>query len=370
MKSVKRNSNIELLRIISMLMIIMHHFYLYGGMNTCTQIPARLFGEFIYMGGKIGAFTFVVITGYYSCDQVFKVNGVLKTWFAAFSYSLIIGSMAVLIFKSYDGGIFDVIKCFFPVLSNQYWFITAYMGMCFLAPFINFVISKMSNSQLIYLAFIMVSMFSVIPTITVLFNPFANTLLIFLTYYVLGALLKKIRINVDCKMIFLLTGSIFLIFFVHMIGYFVGGKVEKYAHWISGNYSFMIMIVVIALFKIVSSMKPRYFKCVNKIATSVIGVYLIHDSDFIRDSLWNYVQRIMNYSDKNSAVIVMEILVITILIYAICTCVELIRLFIVDHLIFRRQMFNGLCEKINKKVERIFPISGGAPDTINSINNS
>ena len=79
------------------------------------------------------------------------------------------------------------------------------------------------------------------------------------------------------------------------------------------------------------------------------------------------MQRIMNYSDKNSAVIVMEILVITILIYAVCTCVELIRLFIVDHLIFRRQMFNGLCEKINKKVERAFPISGRLSENSNNL---
>lgn len=62
----ERNSSIELLRIIVMLMIVGCHFATHGGFSFDKQaitIP-RLWWNVIEMGGNFGADVFVLISGY------------------------------------------------------------------------------------------------------------------------------------------------------------------------------------------------------------------------------------------------------------------------------------------------------------------
>ena len=59
-----RNSNIELLRIISILMIIAGHYYVHGGFSDVSpfnECVLKIFGGC----AKIGVACFVLITGYF-----------------------------------------------------------------------------------------------------------------------------------------------------------------------------------------------------------------------------------------------------------------------------------------------------------------
>ena len=78
-KTMYRNSSIELLRIISMVMIMFHHFAYHGNFewnyNEIT-IP-HLWYNFILMGGKVGVNIFVLISGFFLIERVcetFSVN--------------------------------------------------------------------------------------------------------------------------------------------------------------------------------------------------------------------------------------------------------------------------------------------------------
>ena len=77
-----RNSSIELLRIISMIMIVFHHFAIHGGFTFGASISITHFWyNLIIMGGKIGVDIFVIISGYYliSNDEiVFNTNRIIK----------------------------------------------------------------------------------------------------------------------------------------------------------------------------------------------------------------------------------------------------------------------------------------------------
>ena len=79
----KRQSNIELLRIITMIMIVAHHFSVHGNfdfpINTVTI--NRLWIQFIQIGGKIGVDVFVLISGYFliTADSL-KINKAIKMW--------------------------------------------------------------------------------------------------------------------------------------------------------------------------------------------------------------------------------------------------------------------------------------------------
>lgn len=88
-----RQSNIELLRIVAMLMIIAHHFVVHGGFefSTDTITANRLWVQFIQMGGKIGVNIFVLISGYFLISTpTVKLEKVLKLWIQIFTYSFLI----------------------------------------------------------------------------------------------------------------------------------------------------------------------------------------------------------------------------------------------------------------------------------------
>jgi len=65
-KVVKRDSNFELLRIVSMLFIIAHHLAHHGGYKFGQLFNLDNFIlTFFISGGKLGVSLFVMITGYY-----------------------------------------------------------------------------------------------------------------------------------------------------------------------------------------------------------------------------------------------------------------------------------------------------------------
>ena len=85
-----RQSNIELLRIIAMVIIVAHHFAVHGGFDFPieTVAPNRLWIQFLALGGKIGVNIFVLISGYFLIDaKSLKKVKVLKLWLQIFTYS-------------------------------------------------------------------------------------------------------------------------------------------------------------------------------------------------------------------------------------------------------------------------------------------
>ena len=97
-ETVSRNSNIELLRIIAMIMIIAHHFSVHGefyyGAERVTV--TRLWVQFLAMGGKIGVNIFILISGYFLiCASDIKTSKVIRLWLQVFSYSVAIYAVFV-----------------------------------------------------------------------------------------------------------------------------------------------------------------------------------------------------------------------------------------------------------------------------------
>lgn len=69
-----RSSNIELFRILSMLMIVAHHYVVNSGLIDCIDTQASLhFQDYFLLlfgwGGKTGINCFVLITGYFMCTS-------------------------------------------------------------------------------------------------------------------------------------------------------------------------------------------------------------------------------------------------------------------------------------------------------------
>ena len=82
-----RDSNIELFRIISMILIVAHHYVVNSGLTGNGPVfenpwsPASLFLLIWGAFGKIGINCFVLITGYFMCLSNISVKKFVKLFF-------------------------------------------------------------------------------------------------------------------------------------------------------------------------------------------------------------------------------------------------------------------------------------------------
>ena len=89
-----RNSAVELLRILAMLMIVLSHICVHSGFDSTYSLLTvnRLFVQFGYLG-NLGVVLFVLISGYFQCTAGFRPQSISRllaqVWFYSVSLFLL-----------------------------------------------------------------------------------------------------------------------------------------------------------------------------------------------------------------------------------------------------------------------------------------
>ena len=162
----QRNWGIDLLRMTAMWMVVILHILNKGGVLAAAaplsagQGTARLLETAAYCAVNC----YGLISGYVGVQRRFRYSGALALWLRVAFYTLgITAVFACLMPGSVNGD--RVLRVFFPVLFRQYWYVTAYFGMCLFIPFFNLLLNRLSKGQLRLLALSIVLVFSVLPTL-------------------------------------------------------------------------------------------------------------------------------------------------------------------------------------------------------------
>ena len=96
-KSKERNSNLELYRIIVMLLIVAHHYVVNSGLpSIIDSYPYNADSVFYYlfgMWGKTGINCFVMITGWFMCKSRITLRKYLKLIFEVIFYNVVINAI-------------------------------------------------------------------------------------------------------------------------------------------------------------------------------------------------------------------------------------------------------------------------------------
>ena len=149
-----RNSSIELLRIIAMIMIIFHHFAIHGEFNwsaSFVSIP-RLWYNFIFMGGKIGVNIFVIISGYYLINNdrsIFDLPKIVKFVGQVLFYSIVLFIIGIFAFTG-DVGVKSLIKACLPITFSHWWFASTYFMLLLIHPYINKLLLALEKNSINY----------------------------------------------------------------------------------------------------------------------------------------------------------------------------------------------------------------------------
>lgn len=358
---INRNSSIELLRIIAMLMILFHHFAIHGGFefyNTSITIP-RLWYGLIVMGGKIGVVIFVLISGYFLIDS----NTLTINWKKSFKLWSQIIFYSIVLFLIIEGAInFNFIKSIFPITFSQWWFASTYFIMYLLHPYFNKFLHSLTKSQYQYFLLLLVIIWSVVPTFTTKHME-SNVLIQFFMFYSIAGYLRIYGLNERIKnRHYLITCiiSMMILYLSYLVFIIIGIKIpffSKYATYFYKSNSILVILSAVCCFMFFVTRKIKYHPYINKIASAAFGVYLIHDSILLRPILW--IDIFKNASFQNSNWIILYSICVVILVYCICTIIDLLRQWIFEKAILKfgyrfidifESKFNCISEKIKYKI--------------------
>ena len=332
---ISRKCNMELLRILAMLMIIGLHFLLH-----CIIDNREVTGVYFVFAWILEAFcyqsvnVFVMLTGYFSIGKK-KTNfkrlfSILKlTWFYSLGFFVIF-----LIFTRSIPPIKSILLSILPFMSGHYWFITAYIILQLFVPYINLMVDKLSTEQLRRRVCLLVLVFCVVRTV----YPFADDRFIssggasipwFITLYLTGYYLQSSKEQISTKLLVLINAVCVLIPTITKLAYIkILGRVDGSSVFYHHNSLFMYVgaISLLLLFTKLDIRSAKVSHVIIQCSSATLGVYIIHENIFVKTWLWNYINSI--HHTGNIIGPIFEILTI-LAIFAGCTLIELTRQFVI-----------------------------------------
>lgn len=345
-----RNSSIEFLRILAMVMIVTCHFATHGGFSFDIQslsIP-RLWWSFIELGGNLGVNIFVLICGYFlvtNNGKTWDLKRILKFWGQVFGYSVAIYVVLCMI-GAQDFEVVSCVKALFPITFNAWWFASTYFVLYLLHPFINTLLQKLDKKAYQGLIMMQLILWCVIPTFTAS-DYQSNHLLWFITLYCVAGYVRIFGLNprFTAKSYFgffvLFSALRYLSCVILMVLGIKFPSAADHSLFFYKQQSVLTFLSALSLFMVFEKWEIGYVKWINTVASATFGVYLIHDSDVVRSLLWQ--QMLPNAQYQNSVLLIPYSILVAATVYVVCTLIDLLRQRIIE------KPFLALIDRYSKK---------------------
>ena len=336
-----RQSGIELLRILLMLQVVFLHVCLYGEYSSMAKhnfspLHKALY-YLIFLSSRCPVYVYIVIFGYFSVTSNKTLRDLkskfLKTYLPMIFYSLSIPVLGQILGLWQLGNITKV-RMFFPFLSRVWYFMTLYLLVLVLSPFINKSLTAISKKQYTHLVVILFFMFSLWTSFAQLeqthnvirldniFDVYGGKSLYGFVYmYVLGGYLRlHVPCNNKAKFRYLLAFA--ALTFVNAV---LCKFVYSYSDISSVNNNPFVVLQGLCLVLFFRDLKFKS-KTVNFIASANLGVYMIHEHFLVRDKIWNdWLEVLHHKSFYSTPLYPIKILLICLTVFAVCGMIEKIR---------------------------------------------
>ena len=350
-----RSSNFELLRIISMLFIILHHFCIYNNYQFNKYITLNdISFSFFRCGGKLGVCLFVMTTGYFMIKKNIKFNKLIELEIQVLFYS--IGTYLIfIIFFHKEFILNEFIKCLFPNSFKLYWFFSSYFILYLCIPYLNKLILSITKKEFFSLLIIGFVFLILIPSIIFINKTIPDTIYVFY-YYMIGSYIRLYVKNIHWK--FRLLGICFIMY-MYIVFIFTylnilslsNSSLQQYTFIISHFSSILVFICAISLFLFFKNISISKNKIINYLASFSFGVYLFHEHIFMRDYLWGDLFNI-NKIIKTKNIFLYGLLV-AVTIYIAGSLIELIRILLFSK-IRQKKVWNNLFYNNIKKIKLMY----------------
>lgn len=348
----KRQSNLELLRIIAMIAIVAHHYVVNSDVMELFNY-SNVNGNMIFLQlwsawGKMAINCFVLISGYFMCTSRLTLKRYMKVYLTAKGYMIIIFCILAVVgiqavsFRSIHKLIFGYL------LRADVGFTGSFLVFYLFIPFYNLLLEKLDKIKHGSLVLMLLVFYSVVPTF---FSNEAMTdpIIWYMTLYFVAAYIRLypadwMKNNRICGSL-LLTSLIATIVSI-LVDDFEGE--EYYGYYLVGEAN-MVLAFLVGLFSFLffNNLKVGYNKFVNSVAATTFGVLCIHaNSDAMRMLIWKDILDVSSEYDDSLIGLMGHAGLSVVGVFVICSLIDMIRIRFIE------QPILGWCEKKKFKREK------------------
>ena len=350
-KSIKRRyDNLELLRIIAMILITFNHITSLGNTLTDVMDGSTVISLFYLLGGKFGCNVFVILGSWFLTDSEFKMSRIISIWLQTFIYQLVLYGIDVIIFHV-EPTFIETIRNI-SVLTSHYWYPRAYICMMLAAPIIK-KIYRCLNKKLASLIIVWGGiLLSIVPTVTfegalvngvflkilmkiICFEPIWFCYMFALVFYV-KKYLKIEQINPKYCIVFFFICYI-MMFLIETVLYYYGVNGMKINKVPMSEIYFKIrnlqsvpcVIAAFSLFFLFKSFRINS-KWIGNVS-GVFGVYLLQCHAASQTIIWSHLFPLLKWRNEG---------IIRFLIFSVFTVSVIMLVGIISEWIYKSKIFH------------------------------
>lgn len=327
-----RESNIEFLRIVAMLLIVGCHFATHGGFSfdsSSVTVP-RIWWHILELGGNFGTDLFVMISGYFLIKDVSippKMNKIILFWLQIIFYSVILFFLAFPLGYG-DSSLKNILMSVLPISYSAWWFASAYFVLYLLHPYINLALNAMDKKQYGIFLLVLIIIWSIIPLLTTSDFQSNNLIELFLMYAIAGYIRKFGLFEKASAITWAGLWIVFTIlaFLSSLILLIIGTKISVASSHSTYFYTRTCILTIaraVTFFMLFLKIDIGRNNIINKISSAMFGVYLLHDSKLLRKFLWLDFFDVSSYKDTLK-IIPYSIFVVGI-VFVSCILIEFLR---------------------------------------------
>ncbi|MCR5670077.1 MAG: acyltransferase [Butyrivibrio sp.] len=307
----KRNANFELLRIVAMFMIITLHYNGYADTLLHLGVPAssvEVYATILESFCIAGLNVYLLISGYFLSGSRMKISRLLQLIAQVYFYTVLI-SAALMIAGTYSmyagNSLYKTIQYMFPISSEHYWFVTAYVIMYALSPVMNAAIEKLSRKQMKTVILLLLLWFCFIKSfVPVMFvtDKAGYDYGWFICLYLIAAYIRKYDVKMfynakNSAVVFLVSGAVntALSLLLHYINLKRGGFI--YYSQVPTHYNFFFTLMgslgLFSFFRYYRVKENKIADVIRFVGPLTFGVYLLHMHIEIRDRWIEWIGHII-----------------------------------------------------------------------------
>lgn len=334
-KKKARESNLELYRIIVMLLIVAHHYVVNSGLlehiqdngdvvNNCVML---LFGAW----GKTGINCFVLITGYFMCTSRFTLEKLAKLYIQIVFYALIIyGIFCITGHETFSP--FKLIWKLWPIKSIASGFTSCFLLFYLFIPILNIIVNSLGKEMHKYLMVLLIAVFTILPSFPMIRISF-NYVTWFMALYMIASYIRLYglfpKVSHDqwglFSVLLIIIGSISVL---GMELIFKMGYTNKFYPYffIADSNKFLSLAIATSSFMYFKDLKIPYSRWINALGGATFGVFLIHaNSDAMRLWLWRETVDCIGHFRDSLLWTLGYAVVSVLLIFIVCAGIEWFR---------------------------------------------
>lgn len=335
----KRMANIELLRIIAMIMVIMLHYLDKGKVLPSLTQSMDVNGYVAWVLETLSIVAvnvYMLISGFFLAGSNFKAGRLLQLLCQILFYSALIPVvlMALGILPPGELTMYKLLQYCLPTQMIHYWFATAYVIMYLFSPVLNLAVKNMKKGQLqavIILLLVFMSLNKSILPFRLEMDNLGYDGIWFMCVYLIAAYMRLYGISLftgsrrslclylaGCGGILAVTMAVRAVYF----------KTSRFDDFIGAAYHYnhiLNLFAAIALFYAFYHWKPsegRVAGWIVKVAPYTFGVYLLHEHLELR---YRWPQWLHVHGEGNPVVFILRSLGTVILVFVIGILVDMVR---------------------------------------------